>query len=109
MLTSDIVAASPFRRFLADLPKVQRFGSLITNGEYLPSIDFTIAYDIWQEIEELRTSYFELSINSLKTKVSLLYKKIKKYVTQLWLVSLTLTPSFTTSWQKNTVINENKC
>ena len=70
VLASDKSACSPFRFFLAKLPQVESFCSLFAVGLLIANVDLTVAYDIWQDIEQLKSTYFELTVNDLKRTVS---------------------------------------
>ena len=74
ILACDPIAAFPFREFLS---KLSEFGSinssLVTAGkDNSPKVKFTEAYDFWQEVEEIRTTFFSLSSLELKKRVAIL-------------------------------------
>ena len=69
VLSSDKFAGSSFRSFLKNEPTNESYCSFFATGILVSNIGHRIAYDIWQELEQLRTTYFELSANDLKKQV----------------------------------------
>ena len=70
VLTSDKVASSPLRKFLDSLPEPDRHCSFVAIGVLISNVDLTTAYDMWQDIEQLRVTYFQMTVHELKDEVS---------------------------------------